>query len=329
MIDDDLETLFSQFLDRTLPKAQWTHEAHLQVGLLLARRTPSPDLLATLRQEINAYNASVGDLNTDEAGYHETITAFYAKVLEAFARATADLPVSEASRLLLTSPLAGRRIVRRAYADATLQTREARRGVMPPDRSDFNADRLAREALSTAQLVIRLAEPEDAETLRLLIDDAIGHLLRRFMSPQMVEGSREFMGLDTQLIADRTYYVVCSGDEIVGCGGWSRRATLFGGDHTGGRDAALLDPAVDPARVRAMYTRPGWTRRGIGKTVLATCEAAAAAEDFGTCELASTLAGEPLYLACGYQPVEAIEARTREGLNIPLIRMRKLITTAT
>ncbi|MDB5459142.1 MAG: GCN5-related N-acetyltransferase [Caulobacteraceae bacterium] len=175
---------------------------------------------------------------------------------------------------------------------------------------------------------IRLAEAADIARLRPLMHAAIGELLSPFLSPDMVEASREIMGLDSQLIADGTYFVVSSGEQVVGCGGWSRRATLFGGDHSVGRDAALLDPATEPARVRAMYTRSGWERRGIGRLVLATCEAAAAAEQFRTCELAATLGGEPLYRACGYRPVEAFEAETSGGLRIPLIRMRKVLGPA-
>jgi GNAT superfamily N-acetyltransferase len=183
-----------------------------------------------------------------------------------------------------------------------------------------------------AEFTIRLAEPRDAQRLAPMIQAAIGELLAPFLPPPMVEASREIMGLDSQLIADRTYYVVeAAGQpdgEAVGCGGWSRRATLFGGDHSAGRDAALLDPRTEPARVRAMYTRPGWTRRGIGRLVLAHCEAAAAAEGFTVCELAATLGGEPLYRSCGYQVVEPFEADTRAGLRIPLLRMRKRLTLA-
>jgi GNAT superfamily N-acetyltransferase len=174
---------------------------------------------------------------------------------------------------------------------------------------------------------IRAAEPADIAPLKSLMHDAIGILLRPFLSPALVEASREVMGLDSQLIADGTYFVVERRGEIVGCGGWSRRATLFGGDHSAGRDAALLDPASEPARVRAMYTRPGWERRGIGRLVLDTCEAAAAAEGFIACELAATLGGEPLYKACGYHPVQAFEAEAGGGLRVPLIRMRKALRT--
>lgn len=172
---------------------------------------------------------------------------------------------------------------------------------------------------------IRIAELDDIAVLRPLMDSAIGELLKPFLSPALIEASREVMGLDTQLIADRTYFLVESDGLAVGCGGWSRRATLFGGDHTGGRNAALLDPAREPARVRAMYTRAGWERRGIGRLVLDRCEAAAAAEGFLSCELAATLGGEPLYLARGYREIERFEAQTSKGLAIPLVRMRKAL----
>ena len=112
------------------------------------------------------------------------------------------------------------------------------------------------------------------------------------------------MGLDTQLIDDGTYFVVQLDGQIAGCGGWSRRATLFGGNHTAGRDARLLDPDTESARVRAMYTSPAFTRRGVGRKILELCEAAARAEGFKSVELGATMGGKPLYEAAGYQPIE-------------------------
>lgn len=126
------------------------------------------------------------------------------------------------------------------------------------------------------------------------------------------------MGLDQQLIADGTYCLVEQGQQLVGSGGWSRRATLYGGDATAGRDPALLDPA----RVPAMYTRPGFTRRGIGRLILSLCEQAARADGFRRVELMATLAGEPLYRACGYLPVERL-SDARGGVAVPLVRMAK------
>lgn len=173
-------------------------------------------------------------------------------------------------------------------------------------------------------LTLRLARASDMDALRALMNAAIAQLQTPFLSPEQVAASFQVMGLDSQLIADGTYFVVEGAGRIGGCGGWSRRATLFGGDHSAGRDAALLDPTREPARVRAMYTHPDFTRRGIGRMVLDACEAAAAAEGFGACELAATLAGEPLYRACGYREIERFTAHA-DGVDVPLIRMGKTL----
>jgi GNAT superfamily N-acetyltransferase len=174
-------------------------------------------------------------------------------------------------------------------------------------------------------MTVRLALEDDLPALRELMDAAIRELQAAFLSPEQLAASFSIMGLDTQLVADRTYFVVEAGGRIAGCGGWSRRATLFGGDHTRNRDAALLDPTKDAARVRAMYTHPDFTRRGVGRLVLDACEAAAAAEGFRRCELAATLAGEPLYKACGYLQIERLMADTPQGVAVPLVRMGKLL----
>ncbi|HEY1709039.1 MAG TPA: GNAT family N-acetyltransferase [Rhizomicrobium sp.] len=171
----------------------------------------------------------------------------------------------------------------------------------------------------------RLAVPDDITVLKPLMDAAISELLKPYLSPEQVAASFSVMGLDTQLIADGTYFVLQEEDIIVGCGGWSRRATLFGGDHSAGREARLLDPAMDAARVRAMYTHPAYTRRGIGRAILALCEAAAAREGFKQVELAATMAGLPLYRACGYSDIEAFESDTPSGVKVPLVRMGKTI----
>jgi len=175
-------------------------------------------------------------------------------------------------------------------------------------------------------LRIRLATDADMETLAGLMARAIGQLQSAWLDPAQVEASREVMGLDTQLIEDGTYYVVEDAHgAVAGCGGWSRRTTLFGSDHTAGRDEALLDPAVDAARIRAMYTDPAFVRRGVGRLVIETCERAAVAEGFRRCELAATLAGEPLYRACGYELLEPFERQGSNGAVVPLKRMGKAI----
>lgn len=169
----------------------------------------------------------------------------------------------------------------------------------------------------------RLATAADIPALTALMTSAIGELQRGFLSESQIAASRKLMGLDSQLVADGTYFVIEDADgRIAGCGGWSRRATLYGGDHSPGRDAAMLDPAVDAARVRAMYTHPDFARRGVGRLILSLCEAAARAEGFRRVELAGTLSGEPLYAACGYEVIERL-TDDRGGEPVPLARMGK------
>ncbi len=171
----------------------------------------------------------------------------------------------------------------------------------------------------------RLARETDIQALRALMDAAIPALLAPYLTPAQVKASFAIMGLDTQLIADGTYFLIEEDGALVACGGWSRRATLFGGDHSAGRDAALLDCATEAARVRAMYTHPAYARRGAGRLILALCEAAARAEGFALVELAATMAGVPLYAACGYRALEDFEADTPTGVRVPLKRMGKTL----
>jgi GNAT superfamily N-acetyltransferase len=174
-------------------------------------------------------------------------------------------------------------------------------------------------------LTLRIAIAADEPVVREIMNRAIAELLKPCLPPDAVAASFEIMGLDSQLIADGTYFAVTDNGDIIGCGGWSRRATLFGGDHTAGRNAALLNPETDPARVRAMYTDPAHVRRGVGRMVLDACEAAARAEGFRSVELAATLSGEPLYRACGYEVIEPFTSRTSAGVEVPLLRMRKAL----
>ena len=173
----------------------------------------------------------------------------------------------------------------------------------------------------------RTARLEDIPALQMVMDAAITELQRDFLDAPQIESSRAIMGIDTQLVEDGTYFVVESDGEIAGCGGWSRRATLYGSDHTPGRSPRLLDPAGEPARVRAMYTHPAHARRGVGRLILSLCEAAAAAEGFTRLELMSTLAGEPLYTAYGFRPIERLTDDTG-GSPVPIIRMEKPVSPA-
>jgi GNAT superfamily N-acetyltransferase len=169
----------------------------------------------------------------------------------------------------------------------------------------------------------RLATLADLSELRSLMELSIRKLIGAYLDPARVEASFEIMGVDTQLIEDGTYFVVEERGHIVGCGGWSQRATLFGADHSAGRDARRLDPATEPARVRAMYTHPDFARRGIGRLILSLCEAAARQKGFRSLELVATVAGEPLYAAAGYTVTERIDVPTSAGVTIPCARMTK------
>ncbi|WP_280154138.1 GNAT family N-acetyltransferase [Piscinibacter sp. XHJ-5] len=173
-------------------------------------------------------------------------------------------------------------------------------------------------------LTHRPARRDDLDALKCLMETAISELQRPFLDDDQIASSRTIMGLDTQLVDDGTYFLVEDSGELAGCGGWSRRATLYGGDQTPGRSASLLDPARDAARIRAMYTHPRHTRKGVGRLILSLCETAARHEGFRRAELVATMAGEPLYRACGYEPVERL-VDERGGVAVPLLRMSKAL----
>jgi GNAT superfamily N-acetyltransferase len=203
----------------------------------------------------------------------------------------------------------------------------------PDDAGMLTNEVLTRESndhngVMTDGLTVRLATGDDLPALVPLMDAAIEQLQRGFLDDDQIESSKAIMGMDRQLIEDQTYFVVEIDGVVAGCGGWSRRATLYGGDHTAGRDTALLEPATDPARIRAMYTHPDFVRRGVGRRILEASQAAAAAEGFATLELMATRSGRPLYESFGFQPVEEIEDASG-GAPVPMTRMRKPVTTAT
>ena len=172
----------------------------------------------------------------------------------------------------------------------------------------------------------RLALQNDMPALQHLMTAAIRELLPQFLTPEKVEASFAVMGVDSQLIEDGTYFILEEDGVMAGCGGWSRRATLFGHNHTAGRDSRLLDPKSEPARVRAMYTAPLFVRRGVGRRILELCETAARAEGFTRAELGATMGGEPLYRACGYIEIERMEVPTPNGVTVPITRMGKVLS---
>lgn len=171
----------------------------------------------------------------------------------------------------------------------------------------------------------RIATRADIPAIMALIEAAIVTNMAAFLSPREVEAARATMGLDTLLVDDGGYFLIEAEGVLVGCGGWSRRRTLYGGDKTAGRDDSLSDPSRDPARIRAMYTHPAWTRRGVGSMLLDLGEAAARAEGFKTIELGATIPGEPLYKARGYAEFARDETIGADGVRNVIIRMRKTL----
>lgn len=135
-------------------------------------------------------------------------------------------------------------------------------------------------------------------------------------------------GVDRQLIRDGTYYVAEQDGEIIGCGGWSRRRSLYGGDRGRAQEDALLDPLRDAARIRAFFVHPGWARRGIGRSLMEACEKAIIAAGFRAVDIVATLAGEPLYAAFGYAVVERYTIPMQDGLSLPVVRMHKRVEAA-
>ena len=170
----------------------------------------------------------------------------------------------------------------------------------------------------------RLATLDDLEALHKVMARSIGQLQSSFLTPEQVVASHKVMGLDTQLVKDGTYFMIESGNRIAGCGGWSFRATLYGGDESVvAREPAQLDPATDAAKIRAMYTDPDFIRRGIGTQIMRLCENAARDAGFNRVELMATVAGIPLYLNQGYESSDEEKFADIDGVQIPLLRMEK------
>jgi GNAT superfamily N-acetyltransferase len=170
---------------------------------------------------------------------------------------------------------------------------------------------------------VRPAVLGDLPALRQLIGDSVRGLSAGYYSAEQVERALvHVFGPDTQLIADGTYYVIEVDGELAAAGGWSRRRTLFGGDQMKDVEDPLLDPATEPARIRAFFVHPAYARRGLGRRVFEECLAAARSAGFQTLELAATLPGEPLYTSLGFTVVERLAVSMPGGVELPLARMR-------
>lgn len=173
---------------------------------------------------------------------------------------------------------------------------------------------------------MRVANTADVPALQALIARSGLALSKGFYTDEQARAMTEHVyGVDSQLIADGTYFVIEEGDAIVACGGWSKRRTLFGGDHRKSGDDPLLDPRNEPARIRAFFVAPEHARRGLARQLLAACVAAARAAGFTTLELVSTAPGEPLYIASGFTLVERFEIDLSDGVRAPVALMRREI----
>src|SRR5580658_351992 len=185
------------------------------------------------------------------------------------------------------------------------------------------------------KIQIRLAEARDIPALRELIEASVRGLQARDYSAAQLEGAlRTVYGVDTQLISDRTYFAAEEMEDfaestraplLVGCGGWSRRKTLYGGDQFAGREDSLLDPGRDAAKIRAFFIHPQWARRGIGSMILEACEEAACEAGFRRLEMGATLSGVAFYQAKSYVAIESQEAPLDNGETLPIVRMNKAI----
>lgn len=169
---------------------------------------------------------------------------------------------------------------------------------------------------------IRKAIIGDREKIQELIGKSARRLSPEYSQEQVEAALKKIFGVDTSLIEDGTYFVAESDRELIGCGGWSRRRTLFGGDQFSNRDSSKLDPKSEPAKIRAFFIHPDFARQGIARAILGRCENEARDYGFRSLELMSTLPGIKLYEACGFERVQPV-AHEIEGVVIDFVVMRK------
>jgi GNAT superfamily N-acetyltransferase len=173
---------------------------------------------------------------------------------------------------------------------------------------------------------LRVATLDDVPELTRLINVSVRALSIGLYTPAQTEAALvHVFGVDTQLLADETYYVIEEEMGLVSAGGWSARRTLYGGDQAKRETDSALDPNADPARIRAFFVHPAWTRRGLARQLFATCETAARARGFRSFELVATLPGEPLYRALGFVAVEDVAVPLPGDLVLPCVRMQRSI----
>ena len=174
--------------------------------------------------------------------------------------------------------------------------------------------------------MLRVATVDDEDALGALMKESAATLFPRFYDERQAASAVRYVPeIDRMLLEDGTYFVLETGGEAVACGGWSRRDRLYTGSGNAEGDARALDPATEPARVRAMFVRSDWTRRGLGRRILEACEEAARREGFRRLVLMSTLPGVPLYRAYGFRSLEEVEITLPDGVELPGVSMGKPI----
>ena len=174
--------------------------------------------------------------------------------------------------------------------------------------------------------VLRVATLADADRIEVLMKESAAAIFPRWYDEQGAASAVEHVAVvDRMLLEDGTYFVLEAGGEIVACGGWSRRDRLYTGSGDGSDDARLLDPETEPARVRAMFVRDDWTRRGLGRRIIDACEEAARREGFSRMALSATLPGVPLYQACGFEALGEQNTVLVDGAILRCVSMEKPI----
>jgi GNAT superfamily N-acetyltransferase len=183
------------------------------------------------------------------------------------------------------------------------------------------------QTTTTADVALRIAAPDDAPAIDALMKQSAAVLFARYYDERQTASAVRYVAqVDPMLLEDGTFFVLEHDGDPVACGGWSRRDRLYTGSGHGTGDSRLLDPATEPAKVRAMFVRADWTRRGLGRRILDACEAAARAEGFRRLSLMATLPGLPLYLACGYERVKDADVVLEDGVRLACVAMEKPIS---
>ena len=180
--------------------------------------------------------------------------------------------------------------------------------------------------MNRADPVLRVATPDDAPAIEVLMRRSAAALFPAYYDERQTASAVRYVAqVDPVLLADGTYFVLESDDELVACGGWTRRDRLYTGSGGSEGDSRILDPAGEPAKVRAMFVHPAWTRRGLGRRIIQECERAAWRDGYRRLGLLATLAGVPLYLACGFRPLEEVAVSLTDGEIVGCVSMDKAI----